>query len=318
MKHNKYILQVIPLFFFLVSCAAQETKYPFPDGLPQSEIIFSTNNDPVGIQTTFGLINADGSNRQEYSFHFTDGTQLWRVLPPYAWYPRWSQSGNAIIFSLADNPPNMRMIDSQGKMHGNRCIDFFGMELTTDVHGNVLEVLTEVDKVYSEYEGFTSVEEKLIFRYDLTSCEIVGVFSLPIPFENAVGNINEATNGLLAAFYTDGNAEIIMIYDPTTKNRQILEGTFPSLTTDGALLAYFSREMMLTVYDTETQEQRILDSVPVDSSQANYIFSGLSMPGWSPDNQWLVYSTPEGDIFKINVETREKIYLTHGWYPDWR
>jgi Tol biopolymer transport system component len=65
-----------------------------------------------------------------------------------------------------------------------------------------------------------------------------------------------------------------------------------------------------------TGEERNLLSVipaPIDSYD-----SMVSMPGWSPDNQWLVYNTVNGDIFKINIETGENIYLTYGWAPDWR
>ena len=70
-SNKKYLLTGLFLFLllFLVSCKEKELEYPFEGPMPQSDIVFMPDIDPVYCKfntKTLGFINADGSNRQEY------------------------------------------------------------------------------------------------------------------------------------------------------------------------------------------------------------------------------------------------------------
>jgi len=210
----------------------------------------------------------------------------------------------------------MRLIDASGKMHGQTCVDVVGAgKLTFNLQGNVFNEITKHAQVYKDYKEIA--DAALIVRYDLKSCQIVSVFSVPVPFGYLMGEIQESENGLLVAAFYDLETQIdaILLYDQTTGESQTLPGFHPSLTEDGALLAYYNMEGTLVIRDMETGVEKELISV-IPSSWGYHSY--MSMPGWSPDHQWLVYNTAEGHIFKINIETREHVYLTYGWAPDWR
>jgi hypothetical protein len=51
-----------------------------------------------------------------------------------------------------------------------------------------------------------------------------------------------------------------------------------------------------------------------NSTEVDYLYP----VGWSSDNKWVVYNTSEGKIYKMNIDSKEAIYLTDGWAPDWR
>ncbi len=328
MKLDKKILLtsvVVLLLIFLVSCKEEkEPDYPLNGPIPQSDIVFMPEADPIHVAVdtkTLGFINADGSNRQEYTFKLIGGALSnsgYHIPSQYASHPRWSMAGDEIVFSIRDLPPNMRLIDEDGKIYGRTCKNIRVGELTFDLYGNALIEISENDQVYENYKEIA--DTALIARYDIKLCQIVSVFSVPLPFESFVREINESYNGLLTAAFWDWDEDIykILIYDQITEEAQTLSGYHPSLTKDGAMLAYYNKSGTLVVRDMGTEKERKLISVFPNLVGSGPSIQLMSMPGWSPDNQWLVYNTPEGHIFKINVETKETVYLTYGWAPDWR
>lgn len=328
MQSNKKILLLCvlaPLLLFLTACVigkGKELEYPLNGGIPQSEIVFMPDAGPVYVKQetkTLGFVNASGSNRQEYTFTLFGGSVSMfnvRYATLHAFSPRWSMSGNELAFSIPDPIQNMRLIGEDGKMYGRTCTDISGSALTFDLQGNVFAEITKHALVYEDYKDMT--DSALIARYDLKSCQIVAVFSLPVPFGSFVGEISESDQGVLsAAFYDfDTHLDSILLYDETTGEYQTFPGFHPSLTEDGALLAYYSMAGALVIRDMRTgMERELLHFFPANDDWPPRF---MSMPGWSPDHQWLVYNTPEGEIFKINIETGENIYLTYGWVPDWR
>jgi hypothetical protein len=59
----------------------------------------------------------------------------------------------------------------------------------------------------------------------------------------------------------------------------------------------------------------LLDLIDIwNSTEVDYLYP----VGWSSDNKWVVYNTSEGKIYKMNIDSKEAIYLTDGWAPDWR
>jgi len=289
--------------------------------IPQSDIVFMPDADPVHAKIdskTLGFINADGSNRQEYTFTTVGGALSnfgYQIPGTYASHPRWSMAGDEIVFYLRDLPPLMRLIDKDGRMYGKKCVDIGSSDLALDLDGFAFVVILERDQGYEDYKEIS--DTALIARYDIKSCKVVSVFSVPVLFGYLRGPIQEAENGLLTAEFwdTDEQMDKILLYNPTTGDSQTFPGYHPSLTKDGSMLAYYAIDGNLVVRDIETGEERYLP-LRIKSPVASYE-NLVSVPGWSPDNQWLVYNTADGDIFKINLETEEKIYLTYGWAPDW-
>ena len=328
---NQRPLFSILLFVFMLSLTSceqeKELQFPLAGGIPQSEIVFMPDTDPVhlkqitDVSKTLSFIGADGSNLLEFTFTLSGGSNRASVLSDYetryVYHPRWSTSGDELVFYIRDQTPNMRVIGVNGKMYGQDCVDIgAGGVLTFDLHGRIFIEIKEDDLLYEDYKDMA--EAALIARYDMKSCKIISVFSVPAPFSSLRGAIQESNNGLLvAAFYDpDIRLDAILLYNQTTGDSQTLTGYHPSLTEDGALLAYYNMTGALVVRDMKTgTEQELLYLFPANDDWPPRF---MSMPGWSPDHQWLVYNTPEGEIFKINVETGENIYLTYGWAPDWR
>ena len=128
---------------------------------------------------------------------------------------------------------------------------------------------------------------------------------------------DEASNGLIVINYYDENIEDEkhLIYDTANGKHLFSFDTFTLLNNDGTLIVYVSATEVLTVKNLKTGvEQEIIDI----SSNTPLNNQNVSDFNWSPDSKWLIYSTTEGEIYKINIETGENIYITHGWYPDWR
>lgn len=323
-KRVSLISTCMLLLIFLAACKKEEeTEYPLNGPIPQKEIVFMPDADPIHVEIdskTLGFINADGSARQEYIFTLFGGaSSLYgkRIPDQYASHPRWSMDGDEITFSIRNTAPNMRLIDQDGRMYGKNCEDIGSGEFMLDFNGYALIEITKNDAVYEKYKAITN--DALVARYDLKSCRIISVFSVPVPMDYfMIGEIQEAENSLLAAAYWDTREDInkILLFERASGETQTFAGYHPSLTEDGTMLAYYNRYGKLIVRNLETGIERELLSVIPSPQESNHGY--FSMPGWSPDNQWLVYNTSEGEIFKINISTGENKYLTYGWAPDWR
>jgi len=315
--------RLIILFFLvmiLTSCAT-EIKYPLPDGISENDIVFMPDANPTSASidsVTLGFINPDGSNRQEYTFSFSGGAGGGRHFTQFASHPRWSPSGSELVFSIRDTAPNMRIIDSQGEMHGKTCLDINGANLTFDANRYILVEIRKEDSVYETYKQHTSPATIFIARYDLISCQIVSVISFEVPNGFLFSEISENSAGMLVMAYYDAEEKVkkILIYESDTKKISSFLGFHPSLNDKGDSLAYYSSDGALTVKDIQTGDERKINNVA--SKHINSLMRNVSMPGWSPDGRWLVYNTSDGEIYKINIETGENIYLTYGWTPDWR
>ena len=317
---EKLILLWVAIFILLsISACASETKHPFPDGLPQQEIVFIPDFDHGGIVTdSLGFIDADGNQRQEYAVKYDTGYKSnfgVKLFSQNVVSPRWSKTGDMLAFVTQDRFTGLRMVDSQGNMYGKKCQDFTAIGSSFDEQNNIFGILGTPSGLYFQHQN------KLISRYDLISCQSRSEFTLPIPSSDYyISRINEASNGLLVAAYHEFGEEVdkIIVHDPNTKKYKVFSGYHPSLTDDGVLLAYYSEHGILVIRDIATTdvEKELVDAfLGCLSTRCESLFS---MPGWSPDKKWLVYNTLDGEIFKINIETKENIYLTHGWEPDWR
>lgn len=308
------------LLLALTSCKEVEPEFPLDGPIPSGDIVFMPDADPQEVKLdskTLGFINADGSNRQEYTFQIIGGalSNFGTQMPPHqtALSPRWSMDGTELVFYIADIPPNIRLIDQNGRMFGKECENIGSNDTTLDLDGNALLEIDKNDRVYEDYKDLAN--SALIARYDIRACRVVSVFSIPAPFGYLKGSIQEAENGLLSAPFwnEDEQMDSILLYNLNTDESQTFPGYHPSITEDGLMLAYYDYSGALIVRDIKTATEKSLIS-----SSMEFKDDLVSTPSWSPDHRWLVYNTTEGEIFKINIETGENVYLTYGWAPDWR
>jgi hypothetical protein len=317
---------VLPLLLFLLCACESEPRIPLPNGIPVDDIVYMPPTgdpvhtaDPQNNKKTIGFINADGTNQVDFTFKIIGGAGSnfgVRLINQQAYYPRWAKSGNMLALAIANTSPNIRLIDSEGKMFGQKCDDISGAT-SFDIKGNILGVITEDSPAYSGYQSRITSDTSLVARYDLKTCSIVGIFSIPIPQNTRPWIISEAGNGLISAEYYEfsNDTNMIMIFNPKARDSTYFPGYYPSLSYDGTWVAYFDYSGDLVVRNTESSQARsIINVASADTSQFDYLY----MPGWSPDSNWLVYNTPEGKIYRVNIETGENIYITDGWAPDWR
>jgi len=330
--HTYFILActLISGLLFSSCLLKSEPKYPFPEGFPEQEIVFMPYDPHFfhGItRKTIGFVNEDGSQRRLYSFLIEGGSAVNypRNFSTYVIGPRWSRNGNELVFTIADVIPNFRIIDNQGYMHGEECtdLDLAGEHLGFDDEGNIVAWISKLNYGYEQFESEVGENERLIVRYDVKHCRVVETFSIPFPSKYWVSDVNISKNEILTAMiqevvkYTYQEPEkpySVLIYNMHSGEHQTFPGYHPSLSDDGALLAYYGYDGGLTVRKMDTNEEWILDYI----FEYENDFEFISRPGWSTDQLWLVFNNREGEIFKININTLEKKYLTKGYTPDWK
>ena len=323
MNISRYAFFVTAVFlnFFLISCQ-KESQRPFLDGIPDKDMVFVPEEYPTYTDaniSSLGFINSNGTKREEYSLLFAGGAKSMfgrTIYTRYANTPRWSPLGDKLIFTIRNTAPNIRIIDSQGFMYGENC-DLISDATTFDKDGYITKVLNQFDRIFEQYQYLIDENHLAIVHFDLINCNVVSVNSLGFPSDNVFGISDETINGIFTISYYESGTEVrhFFIYQPTEKNYQVVSGFFPEVNRDGTLVAYYSPEGFLVVRDLKTETESILIKLDADFLSLAH---NLESPSWSPDGYWLAYSTAEGEIYKINIETGENIYITDGWYPDWR
>jgi Tol biopolymer transport system component len=321
-KYRSYlILLLIP---FVLNACAKESEKPLPDGIPNVDIVFMPDGDPLHAGyddgETLGFINSDGSGEVHFTFKIFSGAKSnfgERLYSQKARYPRWSPSGTSLAFSVAGTRPDIRLIDSDGGMYGKKC-NGLDQVSTFDSKGNILGELTAGSPDFQNFQNKIKDGNSLIASYDLKTCSLVKVISIPIPLNYLKGNISEVGNGLLIGEYYElvSYTNMIFEFDQNSLNLKTFPGYYPSLSKDGSLMAYFDKSGNLIVRNIESDNERTI--ITISKSDTDFDPDYVYLPGWSPDMKWLVYNTEEGEIYKVNIETGENIYLTDGWAPDWR
>jgi Tol biopolymer transport system component len=274
---------------------------------------------------TIGFVDADGNQRELFNFLIAGGSAFYRPkhFSTYAIEPQWSGNGDSLAFYIADVAPSLRLIDDQGYMHGKGCEDIFIQDFGFDGSGNVVAWMSRTDPFFEIYGGDIEEDEQLFIRYDVINCQVVDLFTVPIPENYRISGVSISKDGVLTCMikevvmYTYQEPEkphSVFIYNLETEEKQTFPGFHPSLSDDGSLLAYYGYNGELIIRDMESNGERVLKRI----FKYDDFDDLVSRPGWSPDNQWLVYNTQEGEIYKINVNTRENVYLADGYTPDWK
>jgi Tol biopolymer transport system component len=318
------------MFSLIAACTAPvEKKQPFPDGLPERDIVFMPY-DPFYFhgktRNTIGFIDKDGNNLEILKFNVAGGSAQNRLktFSTYVFGPRWSKNRKELVFTIADTPPNIRVIDENGFMFGSDCSDMdqAGSMLSFDMDGNIILWISTIQAMNERYLSEMSDEESLIVRFDLINCQVVDKIYLPFPSNIWILGADISKNILTAMLFDSYrnqydqsvNPYNVLYYDLLSGKFQTFPGYHPSISDDGSLLAYYSYDGRLRIRDTSNMNESSL--VKLFDKEDDFQF--VSRPGWSPDNKWLVYNNREGEIFKIDVTSGEKEFLTEGFAPDWR
>lgn len=316
-----FSFQLIKYAFFL-----WKLHTPFPDGLPQGEIVFMPfeshpryghSADDITADT-LGFINSDGSGHTEYRFPIIGGSLDMLGMRRYTYLansPTWSHSGQMILFSIRDSGPNIRGINNVGDLLGQDCylVSYAsGLDRSDYIFGSV-------DKnapIWELYKPEAVDGGALWVRISLPECEIVDYFTLPTEKgESYLSLIGETPTGyIVASYYLPDSKEYILFANPNKNVFYSIRGYYPSLSDDGEYLSYFL-DNTLIVRNIETQQEKELVLVPDDQANSTYHPSPAS---WSPDRKWLVYSTSAGEIYKLNIDTLEQYFLVNGWFPNWK
>lgn len=299
----------------------RENPHPFPKGLPAQPIVFMPDADPVVADAdskSLGFMYPDGTGRIEYTLElYENARSMWgtKIKDSHALFPRWSPKGD-LVFSIAGPPPNVRLIDSRGRMYGEECNSLRGGVINFDPQGNILGMIYESSPLYRKYQDYAQEGTVLVARHDLRGCRIVGVLLLPVAVRG-IGSVSESSQGWITGSFYDPTAGVsqVLLYHPGLKVKEVFPGTAPSFSDDGLWLAYYRPDGYLVVRSVTGGNERVITKViPYPEDWLSYV----SMPGWSPDGQWIVYNTPDGKIYKVHRESGEKVYLGYGWAPDWR
>jgi len=307
-----------------------EPQQPFSEGLPESEIVFSPY-DPFfahgTTKKTIGFIDADGDNLEVVFFNIAGGSSLlWpRNYLTYVNGPRWNSNDDELVFTISDVSPNVRVIDSDGFMHGKDCvdIDLSGYHLEFNEDGSVIAWISELNSGFEQLAGSAiGDDEQLILVYDVMSCQVIDKLKIPISSDYWLYDINISKN-YISVMLLDANKNRFdmseqpyktLLIDNVTGDSKEFVGVHPSQSDDGTLLAYFDYSGDLIVVNLMEGTQKIINT-PITK---NDDFEFICRPGWSSDNQWVIFNDGEGDIYKLNIMTRELVYITDGYCPDWR
>ena len=307
-----------------------EPAQPFPEGLPESEIVFSPY-DPFfahgQTDKTIGFIDADGDNLKLDFFYISGGSAInWpKQYSTIADSPRWNNNGDKLVFTIRDVRPNVRVIDNEGFMHGRGCndIDLAGYQLEFDNDGSVIAWISELNSGYEQLAGSViGNDEQLIVIYDVMSCMVIEKLKIPCSSRYWLYDIN-LSKDYLSVMLLDTNKnrfnmlerpyKILIINNETGDVKEFI-GVHPSQSDDGTLLAYFDYSGYIVVENLSEGTQDIFDTPITEDDD----FEFLCRPGWSSDNQWVVFNDTEGNIYKLNLKTKDLVYITEGYCPDWK
>lgn len=337
MKNKKLLLAAVILGFFtwvffgyviLKFINRNEPEQPFRNGLPEQEIVFMPY-DPFfshgTTRKTIGFVDSDGSKRKLFRFLIKGGSAFKypKYFSTYAIEPKWSGDGQSLAFYIADVPPHIRLIDKQGYMYGKECVDIYINDFGFDGRGIIVLWISKTNSLFEDYSDELEGEEQLFVRYDFMKCQVLEAITVPIPENYKIDGVNISKGGILTCMinevvkYTYQEPEkpySVFIYDLKSGEKQTFPGFLPSLSDDGSMLAYYGYNRELVVRDMESNEEWTFSRI----YRYEDFYDWVSKPGWSPDNQWLVYNTRDGRIYKINVNSGERIYITDGYTPDWR
>jgi hypothetical protein len=231
MKKNVLSVSLFILFLTIVACKT-EPVFPFEGSLPSQEIVFRVDNPRSSGNNDLGsiaFITSEGKDRKVYSFFINSASPKERVS--VAQFPQWSREGDMLGFSVGDAPPNIRLVDSDGRMYGKNCTDLSWISCF-DGNGNIVSRIERWNRIYEEYEDVIENRGTVIAQYNLKTCKIVDTFIIPYDYlEWSIEWIDLMGNQIFVAnIYELGTNDLgnILIYFIDSGDIQIFPGLYPS------------------------------------------------------------------------------------------
>jgi WD40 repeat protein len=147
----------------------------------------------------------------------------------------------------------------------------------------------------------------VLVLYDMETCQITQEIYAPRE-ETSLENFSYSDAAPLALeLHSEQGTEINLIGSDGAQGMTISGASDPSWSKDGKKLAYKNEQGGLCVLDFENNGTSCLFSI-----------KSVGSISWSPDGKRVVYENENGDIEVLNLETRERVQIGQGNWPDWR
>lgn len=306
------------LFSFVSATCLSNCKAE--SALPEQAIVFEKAT--FGEKVTLGLVNADGSNLEYFTFH----------LPAKRWvkFPVWSPDKTKFIYLVTPNT-----VGGSGDLVW---VDIAQAEAkatcTSSSSGTKAWRIDDRPRWTPDGKWWLAmIFDNGIGLVDPKTCEIEQVLVLRPENGNLrspdLSVLNELVYDMI--LYTEarpgyGYASLghIMVKDLNTgETRDLGQGMLPSWSPDGNWIVFTGQDGVYLMRRDGSERHRLLEVTPwwdIDHATLEPLRAS-----WSPDGQWVVYDKRvfrDGayyyDIYKLNVDTGEEAELVkEGSNPYW-
>jgi hypothetical protein len=324
MKKYKIIIIIFIATLFIIGIGLNYLRFlknpnprllPLDSKLPTNEIVFTPLDEDAMPMGWIGFMNLDGTGIEMRSYEVP--THLFMEVIPIKTYEQslgriftWSFDGESVGGIFPVGPTNGQGYPVVVHMDGS--ISYCDPDESIIAQDRVL-VLSNTEVLAIE-ELFDNENQRLV-EFNMKTCQINKTLYIPQGNET-LQNFSFSKNGWLAIQFGSAlywqrdplNTDFvgIRIYDPTMNIvNEIKNATLPSLSSDGKKIAYVN----------ETGEICVTDVDMLNPKCSGYTQHGIS---WSPDQQWLVYSTLMAEITLRNIASGEETIIGYGVYPNWR
>jgi hypothetical protein len=268
--------------------------------LPDNPIVFRIQNEPY---TTLGFIDPDGGNftTRKIDFSLTRDPNGYEMNDQTTWGP----DGTFLVTRMYGGDWSMLqgkgipvIITNSGETR------FCGFS----TYGPIWDI-DSIHVLTTHRVHVRGAYQYQMVKLNMETCQIDDV----IYVVESTDLIRFATSSDGWIAYDHVDLELVVLDDQQREAFRVDHGRSPNWSRDGEWLAYSVR------FDPEDRGQEGITIVRRDGSDKQLISRDGVDPWWSPDGEWLVYWTYAYEIYKININTKEKVLLySGGSYPTWR
>jgi hypothetical protein len=300
-----FIICLILALFLLIYYSLVPRWVPVGSGIPDKEILYCPENSS-GTEGNMVFVSSEGTGSVTRTA-LIPANVVGGVAPIYglvkncanaAWgldgetvgeiLPVWGFNGQGYPLIIEQNGKIKYCGEKKSIIARNRILV---------LNGSVLMAIS-----ISEQEN-----QGVLVLYDMETCQITQEIYTP-----GVGMLLEDFSYSKAAplaleLHSEQETEINLISSDGKQVMTIPRASDPSWSKDGQKLAYKNEQGGLCVLDFKNNGTSCLLSIKTIGSIS-----------WSPDGNQVVYENENGDIEVLNLETRERVQIEQGNWPDWR